>query len=493
MRNKLMNKNVLNKYRTNIIKLFFAFIILVAVSSRSTFAQAPDAFYDWASGYKFRTNPNNDGTMDKENFFKNVMLEPDTWDFSKYVNMMAKFPVSQENWTPSYPACRSGHLGAGDCTSDKQTVFGNVTFKYTCTGDVFYVMQDDNSSKDLVGGDTMYGTWSMLFNYFAPGEPADCGVDERPFVGNAFIIDTKAQKEANAGLYPGLGLKELVESPGEVYYFDQLREMTQPPGQSDASYNNMVLVGDAVPGMESLTGCDPALFEKLFGGNESPNYNTVTAEAKKMFKDEVEPLLRQYPELLKAYGAGQDASGNKVPCEILAGIHYNECGNQPNCSLWAGDGGFVKEDGSPGGTLRSDAIYTATNLVRLLGGGKTFRDFVGALTEHNGTGNLNCNESLIKNEVTYACYTPPTPIPTRWRLGGKCDPKYPYEDSPYALSWVDSRHADMDLIVRDNFVDCSSLFIPPQPKLGPGAFAIAYILHEYLKGAASATSCVSQY
>jgi hypothetical protein len=415
--------------------------------------------------------------MDKENYFKNVALEPGTWEFSNYVNMTAKFPVSQENWTASYPACRSGQLGAGDCTDDGQTVFGNVTFKYTCKGDVAYMLQDDNSSKDLVGGDTMYGTWSMLFNFMPPVDPTDCGVDERPFVGNAFIIDTKAQKEANAGLFPGLGLKELVDSPGEVYYFDQVRALTQPPGENLGSYNNMVLVGSAVPGMETIAGCDPALFEKLIAKNSDFSVDNIPQAARWEFENVMLKQLKAHPELMEAYGVG---SKYKIPCEILAGIHYVECNAEPDwskCSLWAGGGALQ------GGSLKSDADKTASELKDNLFGKSDFWSYVASVTYHNGTGNLNCNTTITKGSLT--CQVGPT----TWKTNGWCPPRM-WDDSPYALAWIDAKHTPMQIIVEKDFVNCSSLFNPPKDKEGPGVFAIAYLLHEYLKGAASTTSCL---
>jgi hypothetical protein len=482
MRNKPMKKYLLNKYYSSIIKAFFALIVLIGFSNHLILAQAPDAFYNWASGYKFRTNPANDGTMDKENYFKNVGLEPGTWEFSNYVNMTARFPVSQENWTTSYPACRSGQLSAANCTYDGQIITDDVTFTYTCTGDVSYVMQDDNSSKDLVGGDTMYGTWSMLFNFMPPVDPTDCGADERPFVGNAFIVDTKAQKEANAGLLPGLGIKELVDSPGEVYYFDQVRALTQPPGENFDSYNNMVLVGSAIPGMESLTGCDPALFEKLFGKNSPFSVGNIPQAAKDEFKNVMLPQLKKSKKLMEAYGVG---SKYKIPCEILAGIHYVECNAESDwstCSLWAGGGALQ------GGSLKSDAEKTAQELQGNLFGKNDFWSYVASITYHNGTGNLNCNTSITSGGVT-------CPVgPTDWKANGWCPPRM-WDDSPYALAWIDAKHYPMQLVFENDFGgNCANLFNPPKDKEGPGVFAIAYLLHEYLKGASTASaSCVSQY
>lgn len=438
---------------------------------------ALDEHYDWASGYKFRTTE----SMDYIDYFKHRRIEGG--GFYQYIpDLWAEWDVHQGNWNATFPACRT--WTPPTCTA--AGVFTTpIEFTYTCLGDVSYPLEINQNAEPLVGGDTMYGAWSMLFNYFPPVlDEKDCSQFGRCFVGNAFILDTKAQKEEIPGRLWALGIKELVESPGDVFFFDQVRAMTQPPKDTAREYNNPYLVGDAVVGLPppGPSGvCDGALFEEQLGSMNVP------AEVQAAFDSEVRPKLEQYPELLEAYAAGQAATGT-IPCEILAGIHYNEGANNPNTPIWDPARGFQ------GGTLESDAVFAANRLQQQIDGlfgsctqpngvdyDNNLEGYIAGVTLHNGCGNLNCNPDR------YDCYPGPY-YPTRWRVGGKCPPQYEYEDSEYALAWMDDRHMDMDIIFKYDFNasnPCAAFGTPvtaPLPKQGPGVIPMAFAVHNWIMG-----------
>ncbi len=458
-----------DKYKK--IKRLCKFAILIVVSSLSTtFALSatagPDAYYDWASGYKYRTNPAvpPDGSMDDELQFKLQTIYGG--HLQDYVDLKATFPVSKENLLDAFPQCLAGELGSGGCSSEGQTISGAIDFTYTCAGNVSQQLSTSIDANQINGGDTMYGAWSMLFAFLPPAYEDTCTKDGRCFVGNAFIIDTKAQKEANPGVYQGLGVKELVNGPGEVFYFDQVRALTQPPAYTRAKMNNPFIVG--APPL-NLNLCNGKLFEQEMGSR------TVSGEAEAAFAPTLSKLQGEWAEDIDAYAAAEKATG--IPCEILAGIHWNENGNDPTKSLWQ-QGPFL------GGSLKADAIMTANKIKEIMDTSlhygpfpHTFEGYTAGVTLHNGPGNLNCKPDYD------GCYGPKgSPVPTEWQLSGKCPASFLYEDSPYALAWLDDKYMNLDLIYAHdaNPSDpCSSYFIPPKRRGGPGAITVAYIVHEF--------------
>jgi hypothetical protein len=448
---------------------------------------AADAGYDWSSGYKFRTDPKakapDDGSMDSEGFFKNLPIKGGALINGGYVEMQSTFAVDQSNWNDTYPVCRSGDLQER-CSVDGEVITGMVNFTYTCSGDVSYQLNTDVSSKSVVGGDTMYGAWALLQNFLPDYVKGDCGSAGRCFVGNAIILDTKAQKEDNMGRYMGLGLKMLVEGPGDVFYMDQIRGLTQPSTYGGYKLNEPYLVGYMVSGTTNLVGCDGKLFEQLLGSTYQHVIDNMYPGAEEVFKTSVLPQLEANPVLMEAYAAGEAASNGTVPCEILAGIHWNEGGNSPNIPIWDPAKGFQ------GGSLLTDGEYAGSSLgsrIKQYGwDNKSVLGWSNILSEYNGFGNLNC---MDPGTEAYNCFGPT--VPTRWRQGGKCDSYQKFDDSPYAMSWLDGRHADMDLIfMRDGgsgnidpcyaFRDFSGT-LGPFPRESPGALAIAYLVHKYYK------------
>lgn len=272
--NKQKIKNSLTvKPKNYFCKKVFGMLLFILIGSTVNIrAQALDELFNWASGYKFRTSPAPDGSMDAENYFKNELLNPAEVNLTdhNYVNMKADFKSTQENWDSTKNMCgrqeERAELNPDDCKKEGQQLSSQEVWIYTCPGDVKYNLTQATPIKEITGGDTTYGAWSMLFNYLAPTYEDSCGADGRCFVGNAVITDTRAQKEDHVGLYPGLGQKVLKEAPGEVFYFDQVRSLTQPPVWNEYEpYNDIVLVGNSVAGgtpvgceLPDMTAYDPS-------------------------------------------------------------------------------------------------------------------------------------------------------------------------------------------------------------------------------------------
>jgi hypothetical protein len=224
--------NIYSKFK------YFIYLIVILIYFRNN-AYALDEKYSWASGYKIKTGD----SWDYTNYFKNQVISGG--EFDKNQSLLSTWPLTQANWTPDNSQCQTVNYPTLDCGGSVGPHTKHIVYTYTCSGDVSYNLQVKEDANNLVGGDTMYGAWSMLFSYFPPVlDTGDCSQFGRCFVGNAFILDTKAQNEKNPDRLWGLGVKELVEGPGDVFYFDQVRAMTQPPMDTAREYNPPFLVGD---------------------------------------------------------------------------------------------------------------------------------------------------------------------------------------------------------------------------------------------------------
>jgi len=178
--------------------------------------------------------------------------------------------------------------------------------------------------------------------------------------------------------------------------------------------------------------CDGSSFEAL-----NPPQST-TSEARSYFQSYISQNLK--PELVDVYAQAEQATG--VPCEVLAGIHFIEGGNQPNASL---------QNGGPlTGTLLESAIQAGNELKAKVGGQiNSWDSVITALSRYNGGGNSNCG---MDSRYTGAC-PPPEGI-----------------DDPYATAWIDSGHLNMYLIYCSDYTKCPE----PFPFFArPGALTVA--------------------
>jgi len=191
--------------------------------------------------------------------------------------------------------------------------------------------------------------------------------------------------------------------------------------------------------------CDGTRFKEIVGDSVT----SPSSKALSFFSSSILPIIEQYPELMEAYKAGEEATG--VPCEVLAGIHYEEADNNPKQSL---------ADGSPlSGSLIDSAIWSGEHLNSKTSDNKidNLDELIMALSRYNGGGNSNCQPGY------------PYPIPYTF-----CPREAEGYDDPYAVNWWKTpQHDTMYLLY---FVD----FTPgiPQVHARPGSFTVALSLFQ---------------
>jgi len=210
----------------------------------------------------------------------------------------------------------------------------------------------------------------------------------------------------------------------------------------DPTRRDNVLVGSE----SSLSGECRGLLSSFGGKRPSP-----TSEATAYFSNFISAKLTD--EVMSAYGFAEEQTG--VPCEILAGIHFMEGGNNPNQSL---------QDGRPidPATLPEDAKRWAEHYKEKLGGRAptTYERAITGLSRYNGGGNSNC-WAVSQGLSNYS----------------KCPPAYEGEDDSYATNWMDSAHDNMAIIYPIDFTTsdtfCDPNTDPPLPNGNcPGGYAL---------------------
>jgi hypothetical protein len=241
-------------------------------------------------------------------------------------------------------------------------------------------------------------------------------------------------------------------------------------------------------GSKEIVGtCDGTKLKKILGDSVTP----PSPAANSYFYSYILPGLT--PEVISAYAAAEKATG--VPCEVLAGIHFEEGGNEPSRSL---------QDGRPlsGVTLEESAIKAGEELNGKAGGSISDIDtLISALSRYNGGGNSNCQPSgscpaaasLTRCGNTVACATTasacisaPTPQPGSCRATcgsgsfpwpityNYCSP-HPKEgyDDPYATDmWQSPQNDTMYLLFQYDYTQTI-----PIPHGRPGALTVALSLY----------------
>jgi hypothetical protein len=166
------------------------------------------------------------------------------------------------------------------------------------------------------------------------------------------------------------------------YFLRAIQTALRPKG-----YGHPILSGN--PTGAGSGACDGLLFEEI---GDPPDLSDKGRQA-------VTPLLGNLDdELLSAYKAGENETG--VPCEVLAGIHWIEAGNDPSKDL---------QEGAPlnGRTLAESAIQAARELqskVGINGNFDSFDQLKTALSYYNGGGNGNCqpnDDCATRNGLSY--------------------------------------------------------------------------------------------
>jgi RecJ-like exonuclease len=157
------------------------------------------------------------------------------------------------------------------------------------------------------------------------------------------------------------------------------------------------------------------------------------------------------PTLEAVYKEAERQTG--VPCEVLAGIHFVEANNRANGSLISGRAIGVPEP-DQGGKIYSSLLETAVDAAKVLkvkaGLPKdTYAEFtsaeqlITALSDYNGKGNRNCQDSYTVNgAVVKIPYT-------------GCPALFKGEDHPSVMNWLDSKHATMYLLYCADYTACA--------------------------------------
>lgn len=240
-------------------------------------------------------------------------------------------------------------------------------------------------------------------------------------------------------------------------------------------------------GKKSVGGtCDGTKFEDIVGNSVTPPGST----GELYFSSYISSRL--IPEVIEAYSAAEEATG--VPCEVFAGIHFEEGDNNPTSSL---------QDGRPlsGMTLTESAIMAGQELLGKAGGSIMDLDtLISALSRYNGGGNSNCQAStscpaatsLKRCGMTVDCATDANscvctqtsePGSCRQQCGfsgfpwiipyNYCSPR-PSEgyDDPYVTNmWKSPENDEMYLLYQ---LDCTQSI--PAIHIRPGTFTVALSL-----------------
>ncbi len=145
---------------------------------------------------------------------------------------------------------------------------------------------------------------------------------------------------------------------------------TLPEDQQNSPRCKLALVESAT---EST--CTGEAFSKIAGDVTAPSDKAQSVWG------EIESNLSANPDLVTAYSEAEKQTG--VPCEVLAGIHYEEADNDPNKDLQSG-GDLA------GRSLTESAIQAANELSAKVGSLTDLNSLIKALSWYNGGGNSNC-------------------------------------------------------------------------------------------------------
>jgi len=238
--------------------------------------------------------------------------------------------------------------------------------------------------------------------------------------------------------------------------------------------------------------CTGEAFSKL-GGIPSQ----TSSKAKSFF--DVYIASRLTPEVVNVYVEAEKQTG--VPCEVLAGIHFREGGNNPNQSLVSGRPLGTPEPDAGGKvftTLLETAIYAGNALKGKTGGSiPNIETLAKALSRYNGGGNSNCNSQYscsyaktnndtcpFENCCNLSCretcaqnynktiydFVYPYTVPSF------CPTSFEGQDDPYSMAWYDNSHLDMYLLYCLDRTMCT-----PQEYNSPGTLVVAldyYLSHK---------------
>jgi len=219
------------------------------------------------------------------------------------------------------------------------------------------------------------------------------------------------------------------------YFLKGIQTALRPKGYGEPLTFANVSNSNVPPGV-----CDGTVFV-----NYNPPSQT-TPKANSYFTSYIFPQLSS--DLIAVYKEAERQTG--VPCEVLAGIHFEEASNRPDLDL---------QQGAPlnGRTLIESAIQAGHEIAAKVGGTiSSWDDMITAVSYYNGGGNRNCGRGLG--------YIGPCPPPNGI-------------DDPYATSWIDAVHDPMYLIYCWDHTQCVPTY-PEFPYFGrPGVLTVATELY----------------
>lgn len=246
--------------------------------------------------------------------------------------------------------------------------------------------------------------------------------------------------------------------------------------------------------------CKGEAFAKI-----EPNPQVPSTKANNLWG---EISIKLTDDVVAAYAEAEKQTG--VPCEVLAGIHYEEADNNKDQDL---------QSGAPlsGRTLTESAIQAANDLIGKAGGPITnLKTLMKAMSWYNGGGNRNCqstssyNCSSVSNdrcgstiacasattyeEILAACTCGGSSKPNNGPQAGSCRSKctngFPFKfsynfcptksigyDDPYVTNWwISPEHDNMYLLYM---YDCTAT--KPSLHSRPGSLTVAimyYLSHK---------------
>lgn len=388
-----------------------------------------------------RTNPGDDATF----------TVPES-----HIEVVAQYQVTNIECTNIHQVCTDVKPKPGS-TQTQQTQTGlDCHYEANCSAEIYATIASVSKTAyaDEIWQNTVAGNNSIFRRMFpktGATSPVTC------------ILDTPAQSPAtytlNSNSSPGLSLFRVIEPDGSSikgsggnsgsnsidanlyfphyggvldYFLNGIQTALRPKGFGGPP------IQSEQNGIQCLTQnnvCDGKLFKSL----NPPG--ATTDKAKGYFETYIKPKLT--PDLMNVYALAEKATG--VPCEVLAGVHFEEGDNNPNQSL---------QNGGPlNGTLLASAIQAGDEIKAKVGGKiSSWNQMITALSRYNGGGNSNCGVA--------PGYTGPCPPPEGI-------------DDVYPTAWIDPQHLVMFLIYCSDYTQCS-----PYPEvIRPGVLPVAVELY----------------
>jgi len=255
----------------------------------------------------------------------------------------------------------------------------------------------------------------------------------------------------------------------------------------------VVYAGYVAQEITEMHSCDGTAFKKI-EPNPIPPSNPGRVDAQ----------FNPVPEVVEVYAQVEKETG--VPCEILAGIHFEEGGNSPTKDL---------QSGAPLGsrTLLESAQQTAAALIATVGRAPkaepywTLEETLRAISLYNGGGNRNCQKkdpsctypglSSGRCGVGIGCDTDKSLCNCTEEVGScrdACNNVFPWDfeytycdasgenpsngwlgfDDPYAVNWWQSPYHDTMYVLYQ--YDCTQTK-PLHPHGRPGVLTVAIAMY----------------